>query len=625
MAEIIFLVEWPIDIDAIKEKLSQYVNPKVFSLGYNTHQILDKNRIEHEIGESLLSTSDAKNIDDASIESATSWYNDTTISKLMTFEEINLGSLIELEILQYLTPIYGNAAIAMKIIEKELPKTVISYTYINDFVKQLCRKKNIDVISFDKKEHRSLELDKINIKYNFGSFPINLTIKRSTFLKIKKIMEKLINFTFGLNPNYKKSKQKTILVLDFNPVQYDILIKELSKIDGNVLLLNQRRPAIWNLQSFKIVTNSKCKIITLDRYEQIIKPQLNSNLNLLSNNLVKIWNMDEIFEKIFSFESYTLWYSIKNSFSKICNERFTESARRILLLKELLQEFNISCILEWAETGQEEKEVLHLAKRKGIKSIVLQHALESTSTVWNKYHRFVTGFSYSFASDLQAIWGQSMKNFALSHGYDEKKLVLTGSPRHDRFFSASEKTEKKGIILFTTTGVSGFSYENSPIECYKKYYDFVREVCRVVKNLPDKQLIVKPHPSADFLTNITNFIHEIDPQIPVIYNADLVELISSCDLLITINNSTTALESLILNTPAISLQAEKWTEDDEIVTSRAILSISKTSEIEKGIKDMLYNHEFKKKYLENGKKFVDIYFTNQGKASSFLADFLARF
>ena len=83
--------------------------------------------------------------------------------------------------------------------------------------------------------------------------------------------------------------------------------------------------------------------------------------------------------------------------------------------------------------------------------------------------------------------------------------------------------------------------------------------------MPNIQLIVKPHPQPDFVNNIIELIQEIDPNIKIILDTNLVELIDSCDLLITFKNSTIALESLILNKPTISLQTEKWPEEMEIV------------------------------------------------------------
>ncbi len=59
------------------------------------------------------------------------------------------------------------------------------------------------------------------------------------------------------------------------------------------------------------------------------------------------------------------------------------------------------------------------------------------------------------------------------------------------------------------------SFEQTHHEAYEKFESFVKEVCRVAKKFPDKQLVVKPHPQSDSLSNITALIKEIDSTIPI--------------------------------------------------------------------------------------------------------------
>ncbi len=76
-------------------------------------------------------------------------------------------------------------------------------------------------------------------------------------------------------------------------------------------------------------------------------------------------------------------------------------------------------------------------------------------------------------------------------------------------------------------------------------------------------------------------------------------------MLITFNNSTVVLESIILGKPTISLQIEKWAEEDEIIKSNAFLSISKIEDIENGMKKILSDKEYCNHLIENSKIFVN--------------------
>jgi hypothetical protein len=616
MTHTIFIIEGHVNIEKIKNEMLLNKDSRLYALNYAAHKNLNQHNIEHEIAENLLTMEDRGNLDDKAIDITRNWHDNELIKKFLIFQEINLGSLIEMELLHYFVQQCANAVMINKIIEKEKPKQVVSYTLLSDYLQRRCKSMNIQVTSHDAKQHVS-QFDKINIKFNIGSYPVSITISRKAFIKIRKILDKAIGRIFNLGVDPKKvNGQKSILLLDFNPVQYDLLMKELSTLDKNILLLNQRRPAIWNLQSFRILKNLNCKIIHLYDFEKHILEKINFEIKALQSNLDKLWDLNSVFEDIFSICSDTFWYSIKESFIQICNSRFQESARRILLIDKLFNAFNISVIFEWAETAQEEKEIILLSKKKKIKSVLLQHAIDTSFRTWVKYNQIALSGYTHFISDKQALWGSQVKNHALTYGNKAENLIVTGSPRHDNFFRSIDKGKSKGIILFATTGVTGrISYGQTHLDAYTKFESFVREVCRIAKNFPDKQLVVKPHPQPDYISNITKIIKEIDPTIPILYNANLIELINSCDVLITFNNSTVVLESMILGRPAISLQIEKWAEEDEIVKSNALLSISKIEEIENGIKKILYDKEYQNRLVENSKIFVNDYFANHGVAS----------
>ncbi len=143
MTHTIFLLEGNIDILKIKNDMTIHGVCKLFALNYESHKILTENNLKHEIAENFLSNEDRIKIDDDSIRTTITWYNNPAIKELIIFQGINLGSLIEMELLQYFVQIYGNTAMINKIIEKESPTHIISYTSLNDYVERICKQKNI--------------------------------------------------------------------------------------------------------------------------------------------------------------------------------------------------------------------------------------------------------------------------------------------------------------------------------------------------------------------------------------------------------------------------------------------------------------------------------------------------
>ena len=82
---------------------------------------------------------------------------------------------------------------------------------------------------------------------------------------------------------------------------------------------------------------------------------------------------------------------------------------------------------------------------------------------------------------------------------------------------------------------------------------------------------------------------------------------------------------MILDKPTISLQIEKWAEDDPISKTGALLPITKVNDVEQGIKNILYNKEIRDEILVKSRSFVDSYLANHGNASKTLAKILDSF
>ena len=168
-----------------KQELSGHKNTKIFALNYFAHKILENNEVCHELGDQCLSDDDKVLIDDKSINITTNWYNDDRLKPYLVYHDVNLGSLIELELFQYLLSIYRKAVSIIKIVEKENPKTVIASTNINEFLETFCKEKNIKTILLQKQKTDSMYFDIVNIKYNLGPFPISVALSRNNYLRLK--------------------------------------------------------------------------------------------------------------------------------------------------------------------------------------------------------------------------------------------------------------------------------------------------------------------------------------------------------------------------------------------------------------------------------------------------------
>ena len=622
MNKVIFLVQNGTDFSKLENTIKKFPVHTVYSLDYESHKLLERKKITHKIGEDVLTSADFDAIDLSAINCTKNCFE--SYNEILTIENIFLAELFEHELFFYLIRQFLNVHVILKVLEKEYTETVIDFTNVGDYVKKITNFKKIKHIHFGIIKPPSLYHDNVRINFNLSKIPMNFELSRKTFSRIKKPIQRLTSEIYDLEPN--SQNKKNILLLNFDPLQYEELLMEFKKENINFLLLNLRKPAITNKKSLDIIKNSKSKIVDLNKFSKFVKSDIFYAQKNLQNIIEKIFNDDSSFEKLFSVHKFSFWSSIKDQFRDICTSRFQESTERLFLFKKLFSTFDIDTIFVWVEVGQEEKECILMGKFFSIKSVMLQHGRYQTSKKWDKFARFLAYFSSSLLTDKQIIWGEITKQYALSHNHSSNNVLIGGSPRHDKFFNlSSRKNKKTGKILLATTGTMYISADSCTTGSQTKYDEYFKEVYRIVKSLPEKKLVVKPHPGPLLTKYVENLVNEIDPSITVIRNTDLHELINECEVLITFNNSTTALEAISLNKPVISLQTESWANEDDIAQAGAVVSISNIKDCEKEIKKILFDTLFRKQQMDKGSNFLRKYMSNPGKASKSVAEIFKNF
>ncbi len=616
----IILIENGFDINRFENEYNNLKNTCIFTLDYESHKLLEKKDIPHNIGEEILVNNDYEKIDKLTINFTKNLF--LKYKEKLTFETIFLPELIELEFYQYLLIQFLKPLVIFKIIEKHAKKndTIFNFTIYNDFINSIIKTKpSVACRSFYTKSTNSLYHDKIKFSINIFNKPLHLSISRKTFSKIKNIQNFFLDNFYNFKPDYN-SKNKNILLVNFDPIEYQELLLELKNSENNFILLNTRKPVITNLKSLNIVKNADIKISHLEKFSS--KKIYQYKIDKLNKNLNYIFNDYEYFASVFSINGNGFWQCIESSLQRIIYERFTESVIRLSSLKSFFNSFSINKIFVWVDVGQDEKECILIGKQSQIPSLMLQHGRFQTSKIWDKFAQFVGQFPAPLLSDKQIVWGDMVKRYAISHSHLSNNIIVGGSPRHDKFFNQKNTTSKNNTVVLATTGTMFLSADSCTTQSQIKYDDFIIEVCRVIKSLKNFKLIVKPHPSQLLTEYVRNLIHKIDPNILIVEEQNNEKLFRDANLVITFNNSTTCLEAMILGTSVISLQTEDWANEDDIAKSNAITCISKISDCEKMIKEILSENKSEKILSENRKKFLNDYLKNPGTASKFIAEFL---
>ncbi len=394
----------------------------------------------------------------------------------------------------------------------------------------------------------------------------------------------------------------------------------MSIANKEIIILNERKPAVWNYKSFKYVLNSKAKTFRLKNLldkktkSLILKKQKEFEIN------VRLFFNSDLNIDFFSIDGYSFWPSIKDNFILICLERFNEAIERFELSKIFFSKYNISSFLTLYPSAPEEKILIHCAQKSKISGIVLQHGLSPQS---DHLASFVSMFPYIPKTGMKyAAWGDEFKNHLSKNGVNDEKIILSGNPKYDKFFQIKTNV-KNDTILLASSILSEMEYAGINTNVFEDYKKILENVCRISTKIPDKKLVVKLHPGQPTSYDVRPIIYGINPSIPIFKNNDILELMKNCNVLVLIGPSTVLLEAMILNIPTITYLIEPlWWYEDKIFQSGATIMVKSSEEFADALNKILYDEQFRNSLLEKGKKFVDQYLTNQENSSKFLASYL---
>jgi hypothetical protein len=614
----IILVEGKIDFNILDQNLFNN-NLLVVSFDFESHKSLNENNIKHKLVEEYFSEEDKLEIDNLSLKLGTTWYKDKKIIEYQKYEGINLGSLLELEMPSYFFKILKRLIGIKKIIEKENPKKIVSYS-LKKYVNECCKKKKIETKNFEKIKQTGLFFDEISIPLSFGITTKNIKISRKNYFTLKKTVDKISNLIWRTKSSKKLlQKKESILLIDFNTKHYEDFLKSFPNSDKNIIILNQRKPAIWNFETLQIIKNSKCKILSIKDFENKITKNKNKlEQTILNKKLILMLSEENLLNTIFSHNQESFWDIIKEEFSEIIINRFSESIERLILIDKMFNEMNIKSVLDWAHTGMEEKEISFFANKRGITIFCLQHGIMTLNPKFEKYHSIMPVLPSNNSKML--VWGKIMEDYLLEHKIDPKQITIVGSPRHDRFFKKNI-SNNSNTILIASNLFFHYNFEGNDTRAYDRFELYLKEILKYIKKNSNKKPIIKLHQSEYF--QISSIIKKIDSTIPIYQHEDILELIETSDTVISLNYSTILLDALILNKPTMVILPEKQNyEEEEIIRKNAVLAVSNISELEIKLKQILLDNNIRNNLILNGKQFINEYFSFQGNSSKILSEFL---
>jgi len=176
---------------------------------------------------------------------------------------------------------------------------------------------------------------------------------------------------------------------------------------------------------------------------------------------------------------------------------------------------------------------------------------------------------------------------------------------------ANADHEEKHILIATTTSnkIGDFLIKNR-----ENYEETILKICQSLENM-GKEVIIKIHPFEDE-EYVTELVKKLNPKIKVIKKGDIIPLIKSCEVFISLDMSTTILEAQLLKKPVITINTGKVPYNDEssIFKSNSCDRV-KIEEFEKTITKIIHDNDYKLDLIRRGTDFFNEYVSNQGNAS----------
>lgn len=601
----------------------------VFTFSNEAHQTLENKKIIHYIAEDSLSEKERNNIFEI-VSNFHQWYKNNKELESLQYDGINtLGFMDTIEFHTHLMNELINFFTIKNIIKERKPKKIINTEKFSKILETLNPNDEIlNQIYTSSKSSEKLYWEKIQIKQNIGRIPISLSISRSKYIKIKSIWEKLVCSTFNLWFNFNSSHEKTIIFLEFSPPVYSELITNLRKHGFNVVFLNKRKPAAFDRQSIKLLQNSGAKIIN---YNKLLNFHEKKQLEILSKEYLQklntIFLKNQILSKIFSVETYSIWNIIKHQLIKNYKDRFEEYMFAYLAAKKIIEKIDIKCIMTLNEVGETEKSFL-AANKNRFPSIMLEHGF---AVFVPESIRYSVLSNYPEFNDRIAVWSEDQRIFLEnSLNIKSEKIIVAGSPRHDKlFFRKHKKPNKPYRVLIAPTPITqiqGFDIT----KMHLRFEKILSEICSILRN-KNLEIILKLHPSQSYHNDIIkNLVKKIDLNISIYLLTSVTDLIESSDAVITITPegwgpSTIVLESMILETPIMNIILDEHFYDFSYVKTRAILIASHDSNFEECIDKLVFNDNFRNELIKNEQNFVKSYLSNPGHSSENLTNEIISF
>lgn len=564
----------------------------IVAVDHYAHQLLYENEIDHKtqadyIFESLNSDAEEEAID--VVRNMPNLIVNEDFNRAVRYDSTNLWFLSELGLWYMLKDVIKNIKTIQYIIEIEMPDEIFASRtgIVNDIVSADYGAK----ILYYKNDRSCTILNKTIVTGTRYALSLVTLVRHADIGRFKRVSQ------------VKATRQKVILFGNEQRIG-NMSISWLNELKGSIDTLALGIKSEWSgiYKDYSIPYN------LFRGYES---KQMRKEINNKRKELKKIWNgliKDEDFKNSWKYEDVNLWRSLELGITYYFLYRFIDIVRYGEIAKEVIHAEKPDVVVTIDDRSPFGKTVNVISKSLGVPTLMVQHGIVADHPIYGP-----------ICSDKMAVFGHVFKDALVKRGVNPDDIVVTGQPRFDVLVNTKydkkwiyEKLNlngEKGLIVFASTDLPDDEKELT-----------VRELCAAMKQFPDKQLVIKPHPSDDgamFVDLLCKF--NLDA---IVVHDYLYELLSACDLLIT-TWSTVGLEAMILDKPIIVINLMNRPDMTSYVERGAAIEVKKIGDGIRAFEMALYDSTAIENMKLNREKFLrDYAYKSDGKSSERVAELI---
>ncbi|CAI9832236.1 hypothetical protein IBTHAUMO2_640011 [Nitrosopumilaceae archaeon] len=598
----VILVEYNTDL----EKLMEIDADRIVTLDYVAHMNLRAAGVDHELIEDYIKPDrEAAAADKAIREMSRNWHGGEA-AQFTNHDGLDLGTPLEEYMMQYLAQVIKKFTGIARLVAEYSPDAAYCSGHIGLMIHGISPKVELRVLPIGSSSVAHFE--DVRIPIRLGSRLSHVKVSRSTVLKMKKLAER----TTGALVGNTGSKDSRILFLNFEVTAYEEMLSEFSK-RYDIVMLNERRPVVWNLASLRAARRLGCTITSLDRHSDAeAASEIREAESAIDGKVDRLVGSGHL-GRYFAISGMSFWPAISDEFTGMIRDRFKESARRFLLARRMFKRERIDGILLLYANSFEEKVILSAAEAEAIPATSIEHGYLPSRPYMERYRSIFLG-SNPYCRNL--VWGERSRDL-LSDVPPHAAATAVGSPRHDEFFHVDNKSSKR-IVLFDSfnTEVDLHSIDSRVLE---KNEEMIKELCKELGGLP-YDFAVKLHPGHHVLGySLKPSIERASPGTPVHQAGDVMDFLAGCSLAVASAPTTVMLEAMIMRIPTLVCIPDGFWDKEDVFTTGASLLVHSYEEFRDVLPRVLDDEEFRGDLLSRSDSYVARYFSFPGRASQMIA------